>query len=580
MTNSAVITRNVLAFKRHPTLKYEVQSFKDVCEAVNTPRSLACYLMAQYAEWEQYLMLTFPDTEAASFADDYLVTNILKKNPHLPIRTSPRDKAECTWLEAESLCGTTNELWRAVSAGNANFRKEVDIRLEKVRRIIARILGPLTRADLEYAESKFRFGPGATSAVTGYNVLKSKKMTSTFDVTPRLYPFWRSITTSRWQQDITSVNLVGASKVTFVPKTALTDRAIAIEPHGNIYVQLGIGALLRKKLKSAGLDLDNQAELNRAAAKVAQAQGLATIDLSSASDTIAYLTVWNLLPHDWACLLDVARTEYSIFRDREVRLEKYSSMGNGYTFELESLIFWAVSLSVSRAGETVMAFGDDIIIPAEHAAKLREMLWSLGFKVNEQKSFITGCFFESCGTDYHHGRNVRPFYFKGEYHSQTAQVISMANAVRQYAARRSGFGCDARFKLAWHNIIHRCAVARSTGCPPELGDVGLTRNWDEATPSKPRHGHEGWVCQTFSHRPVKARHSDPKGLLLARLHESAGRSDAAFPLRYRYGRFRVVPGQQHRPLGSRSSETIRGRVEDGKLTQTVAITWTDLGPWL
>jgi len=53
-------------------------------------------------------------------------------------------------------------------------------------------------------------------------------------------------------------------------------------------------------------------------------------------------------------------------------------------------------------------YGDDIIVPAQHAESVSETLEAFGFKVNSRKSFWTGLFRESCGKDYYKGIDVTP----------------------------------------------------------------------------------------------------------------------------------------------------------------------------
>ena len=71
-----------------------------------------------------------------------------------------------------------------------------------------------------------------------------------------------------------------------------------------------------------------------------------------------------------------------------------SSMGNGFTFELMSLILLGVTRFYS-ANSSV--FGDDIIVPLDVAPEVVEAITGLGFLVNKRKSFFDGITRESCG---------------------------------------------------------------------------------------------------------------------------------------------------------------------------------------
>jgi len=133
--------------------------------------------------------------------------------------------------------------------------------------------------------------------------------------------------------------------------------------------------------------------------------------LKSASDTVSDFLVRSVLPPEWLALLDVARCDYSVVDGKEVKLEKYSAMGNGYTFELETLLFTAACIAAGSKDYNV--FGDDIIVEQSVAPDLIDFLQFLGFEVNESKTCLAGTFFESCGVDVWHGRDVRPFFLKG-----------------------------------------------------------------------------------------------------------------------------------------------------------------------
>jgi hypothetical protein len=531
------------------TFTVELGTFLRTCESIGTARALTCYLLAEAGEWDQYLDLDRPDTESTSFADDYLVTEAMRKNPHLTTSYDPRKEAVKTWWNAEMQCSETNDRLVSFTQGGVSpLGRRTNEIIVRAQQIVSEILGPLTRAKLEFAEENFRYGPGATSSVAGNDVVASKKYSCSMHVTPRLYPYWRSLV-PRSSNDI---ELRGYSRVTFVPKTSKTDRAIAIEPHLNIFVQLGIGALLRQRLRHYGLNLDHQADVNRRMARDAIKTGKATIDLSSASDTIASELVWLLLPFEWASLLDVARTEYSVIDGQEVRLSKFSSMGNGYTFELESLIFLALARA---AGDSdAVAFGDDIIIGRHYYPALKNALDFLGFNVNTKKTFLAGRFFESCGFDYLDGKMIRPFYLKGNYHDFSTACLRIANKIRRYSHYRNcGDGCDIRFVRVWSYARRACPVASSTYIPFGYGDSGLIVNFDEACPAAAHHGHEGYIARVLRERVIVYDNHRSEGALMHALHRGATHNAKSIEMTRRY------------------KSTALGR--------QVVPWWTDLGPW-
>lgn len=105
-------------------------------------------------------------------------------------------------------------------------------------------------------------------------------------------------------------------------------------------------------------------------------------------------------------------------------LNMISTMGNGYTFPLETLLFAAVVSAAAKVSSVPLlyphgnrlgnfaVFGDDIIVPPEMVRNVLHLLSLLGFKTNEQKTFVEGPFRESCGRDFYSGHDVRGVYIK------------------------------------------------------------------------------------------------------------------------------------------------------------------------
>lgn len=221
------------------------------------------------------------------------------------------------------------------------------------------------------------------------------------------------ITGSRQFAEVESSSLIA------VPKTASIDRCIAAEPLLNVFVQQGIRAALVKRLRHWGITLDDQSR-NREAARIGSISGfsedgLATIDLESASDSIPYELVRYLLPPAWFELLDCARVPYVTYKGKSHVMHMFSSQGNSYTFALQSMIFMAIVRAVCTIhnihGHRIV-YGDDIVVPVPAYAVVVETLRYAGFKVNQLKSYCVGHFRESCGADYFDGIDVRPVYLK------------------------------------------------------------------------------------------------------------------------------------------------------------------------
>lgn len=529
------------------------------CQAVGTVRALTIYILASAEDWDSYLELKMPDIESPSFRDDYLLSSMMSKHPRLPnLSHDRRHVAVGKWRKAEDSCRIANEHWRRYCTSPRTSNID-DTLVRKVQDVIRFILGPLSRADLAFVQKHSRFGPGATSSVSGDYVVPSRKFTSRWDVSLGLLPYFPSLVPHIEGFRSPSGNVSDGNKVTFVPKSSKTDRAIAIEPHMNIYAQLGIGALLRTRLLKVGIDLSIQKFKNREAVLHCQEHQRCTIDLSSASDTIAYLTVMNLLPFEWFWLLDIARSTHSSLDGELIELEKFSSMGNGFTFELETLIFYAVCAACGDWSADV--FGDDLIVRQDCSSDVVSALNTFGFSVNADKTYLAGRFFESCGVDVHDGVNIRPFFLKGKYETVAHQSIRTANAVRLYAHRRNNsFGCDKRFLHVWLECIKHSSLARKTFASFPY-DNGLWRDFDECCPSRygsheSHSGWDGWLGKVYSGSPTTSNKTIEIGAYI--------------------GGLAFGPAETPRSVEYRREATKGHRIR----TMCCFGTWRDLGPWI
>lgn len=230
------------------------------------------------------------------------------------------------------------------------------------------------------------------------------------------YHFESDIEDSMWEGYL---KITPFNRVAFVPKSYKTFRTIAIEPTMNVFLQLGVGEVMTNRLrKSIKVDLTDQSK-NQNMAKHGSSKGTyATLDLSAASDRISYELVRLLLPEDWFKLLDSLRsTGYQLDKDSPiVRYEKFSSMGNGATFPLESAVFTTcVYLALKRRGwsrllRDTAIYGDDIVVPVQVASDVSELLEYFGFSVSPDKSYTKGPFRESCGGDFYRGVKITPIY--------------------------------------------------------------------------------------------------------------------------------------------------------------------------
>jgi hypothetical protein len=499
-------------------LGYECRVTTSLCQTIGSPRALAVSLLSEAGEWQQLLDLEphFGVATPQQFADDYLVSELLKKSPNLPLGVDKAQVALDAFRASEELCSKTNDRLLEPGLKPAWFYR--------ARAIIRTILGPLTKGVLEQVVEKARHGPGAAVGVMGRGSVSSDKFDSECTLTSDLVQFARSIMGERWA-DHASKRIVSGARVATVPKNAKTDRTICIEPLLNMFLQLGIGAVMTARLKRFGVDLRDQG-LNASLAQRAFRDWLATLDLSSASDLISEVLVEQLLPERWFHLLDLVRSKWVEMPDGEwVRIKKFSSMGNGFTFPLESLIFAAVAFALVPTADwlDVGIYGDDIIVPQVSAPAVVHGLEYLGFRTNLKKSHLAGDFFESCGSDWYRGVPVRPFYLRGRRGSDTPYEVRTANAIRAYA-RRDGLGvfCSRRFLESYHASLAGLPAAwKSCVVPVHLGDVGLWGSKAEATTSLSKHQEEGLYVKALPSKAVKLR-KGTFGVLLTGLARAGG----------------------------------------------------------
>jgi hypothetical protein len=93
-----------------------------------------------------------------------------------------------------------------------------------------------------------------------------------------------------------------------------------------MYLQKGVGNHIRRRLRRVGVNLNDQS-VNRSLARMGAATGeVATLDLSSASDTVTIEAVRLLLPDDWFLYLNDIRSQEVLVEGTYVRTEMFSSM--------------------------------------------------------------------------------------------------------------------------------------------------------------------------------------------------------------------------------------------------------------
>jgi len=497
--------------------------------SLDTPRSLSCWLLYSNGEHQQLVDLKCDPQnyiEASAFRSDFVATEFLSKASFLRLNIDRKEVALEKFFAAEAQCKETN--LRLMSHNPwLKTQSKGEWLLNATVCKIYRIIGDGPGAEEIFENG--RWGPGSTFHLRGKDLSAANKFRVKSGITQDLvplvcpsfysaYPTWSSYTTSLYGEK--PFEVVAGNRLLTVPKNAKTDRVIAVEPAINLWFQLSAGHSIRTRLGRYGIDLNDQGRNQKAAYRASKTGAMATVDFSSASDTISSKLVEMLLPRRWYQILNAFRSKYTLYDDRSIRLEKFSSMGNGFTFELESLIFYAVAcaccdfLGISQS--EISVYGDDVLIPVEAFNLFVDFSSDLGFTVNTKKSYATTPFRESCGSYYYNGISCKPLFLK-ENCRDVKSLYKLANGVRLLAHRFcNNLACDDELRRCWIRIVHDIPEALRLRVPLQSGDVGLISNFDEATPPKARDQIEGFKPLALITLPVP-KYSDDRALLLERL---------------------------------------------------------------
>lgn len=226
------------------------------------------------------------------------------------------------------------------------------------------------------------------------------------------------------------------SELLLVPKSSKGPRTIVREPYQTLRMQMAFFDFATTSLES-----DTKGRINFISQEISRNLALAgsidssqaTIDLSSASDTVSFalaLQVFRQAPAIRWFLLNCRTSRvvvdpalipgYSGPRT-SIFLKKLAGMGSGLTFPVMSLIIHlAICTHISavyrlpyeQIMSQVYTYGDDIILPSKYTDCAYDALHLVGMKPNSSKSFSKGHFRESCGLYAFRGVEVTPLHLK------------------------------------------------------------------------------------------------------------------------------------------------------------------------
>lgn len=424
------------------------------------------------------------------------------------------------FLASERQCAETNVVFKSELQGNICFPPDVGRMLYAARWKIARILGDVPA----FSALAPKLGPGASTTVKRRNACAAEKLAGQLACSINTAPWLPLIfgqnphlfhQHAKYREELVSTpDGLGVDEVWsvsveehhgrlgFVEKDAKSKRTVVVEPSLSSFYQLGIGDIIADRLRMNGVSINDQTTNQNLARYGSVSNALATLDLSSASDTISKELVRFLLPEEWFSLLDGFRCPSVEYHGDVIELEKFSSMGNGFTFPLETLIFYALVWAASPHRERcfINAYGDDIVCGASNSDVVIRLLEFCGFTINKKKSFVDGPFRESCGADYFLGVNIRPYRLKR--HVSGEVLFSIHN---WYYRQHDTQGCELALSLIPPNL--------KIWGPDGYGDGHLLCPDPEMRIHKRTHGWGGYLFDTYTTVPRKSVRVHPGDFL-------------------------------------------------------------------
>jgi len=515
------------------SLSTSMRSILQILEDLGTPISLSLAIRLRYGDIEGILAYSADPRHYVSperYYRDAQAIALFKKRRDIKLDSIDRRAAALKkWWQGEFECYKSNERLSQFHFPNTVEDPDLAI-LRFVRKIRKKILCWIGPSPPNLDRIQGRFGPGATFSDRGRLTTVPDKMSSTPTLTHGAFWYVLPYLQTKWgrtsQMYHGGISQVRGNRFQVVPKTALIDRCIAIEPAINIFYQLGLGTSLRRRLqKATNWDLDHASDIHREQVRKNSLTGdFSTIDLSNASDTVCYELVRLVMPPAWFEELNALRSPFTRVDDKWVRLEKFSSMGNGFTFELETLIFAAILSTLLEEegasgvlGHDLFVFGDDIILPTAHAKSAIAALRYFGFSVNTEKTFLDDTLFrESCGADFFSGVDVRPVFLKDAI-SEPFELIPWINSVRHLYMKLQGFGQKFHY-TAWHHLLD-CLPVNVKSCrgPEALGDV-VIHDDPERWRFKWKHGIRYFKAVTSTPRRIAWEHWRSEVVLASALY--------------------------------------------------------------
>ena len=471
-----------------------------VLESIDSPRSLSIAMLAKYLLCDSYQPAVFAGEmdnlgfnvnnydqySIAEFRDDYMATALLSKLPPKPgadtsyLVSAAIDGFQCS----EALNRMTNESWKNLAMIDRQLAA-CGSSIESFQKTIRRVLG--RAPSLKTLGNRLEWTTGSSVTLPLKHACAEAKCERGISVT---YPLAKAL--HQQLLDGNSLSPLISDGAWFLtpgnlfdtaPKNIKTRRTIAIEADLNMLYQKAIGSEIKQRLLQSHISLFDQT-FNQYASQRCMRTKSATIDMKNASNSVCRRPVYTVFPADWVDLFDVTRSHYGTFSPRQAVLERrvdvdwfqyemLSSMGNGFTFEVESVLFYAMAIEAGADSAEINVYGDDVILPQRCVSAFQTIASIFGFEVNTAKSFTSGAFFESCGAYSYFGVDVSPVKIKDHLNGPKDRIV-LANKIRWFShICRHHNGCDRRFLPAWQMCVHGLPRDVRVRCRGSVGS-GIT----------------------------------------------------------------------------------------------------------
>lgn len=264
-----------------------------------------------------------------------------------------------------------------------------------------------------------------------------------------------------------------------VPKSYKAPRIIAEEESTRQWFLQAIRSRLEDCIKCNGysrvIKLEDQSHNQRLAFEGTMV-GYSTIDLSSASDRIAYALFATVFPKE---VVDAVRE----WRSSTVRIDgeiyvahMCATSGSAICFVIESILFYSIAqlatdIVTALTGEDLLdpsAYGDDIIVDDRAYDTACDLLEIFGFVVNTEKSFtLPSLYRESCGVEFYDGVECTTHYFPRKPISQDIKsldsLIKLHNSMFEY----------------WHVHVFLKRIIRSMVSPSLFTTSAFSKAFEE-----------------------------------------------------------------------------------------------------